>query len=116
MKEGRDAIALSIDSNRMFSPQQKVVKLSANEIAQRVNTLYKDANKRKDNLEELTSKYKAEENKKMVQLQHVSKKFILRKFVRQYKSELQKVVENEECKVKNKINFFQLGKLILNLQ
>jgi len=46
----------------------------------------------------------------MVQLQHVSKKFILRKFVKQYKSNLNKIVENDEIKLKNRLSLFQLGK------
>ena len=97
----------------MFSPQQKVVKLSSNEIAEKANRLYIDANKRKLKLEELTKKFENEEKRNMIQLQHVSQKFMLRKFVKQYKSELQKIVESDECKIKNKLSLFQLGMLML---
>ncbi len=109
LKEGKDG-KVGLGNLRLFSPQQKSVKLNANEISQRANDLYLDAQKRKDKLEELNKKTQLEEKKNMVQTNSNTNKYILKRFVTQYKKELQKIIKNDECKQKNRLSLFQLGK------
>ncbi len=79
---------------------------------ERLNNLYQDHFKRQQKLNELTKKYQGQENEKLekVCMLGASNKFLLKKFVKQFRSE---IVEVEGFS--NKLNYNQINLLLKRL-
>ena len=80
---------------------------------ERLNNLYQDHFKRQQKLNELTKKYQGQEDDKCekVNMLGASNKFLLKKFVKQFRNEIAKFTESSI----NKLNFNQLNQVLKNL-
>jgi len=85
-------------------------KHSKEEIAEHFNNLYKDFGRHKERINELTKKYDGERDRNKITLKASSKKFVLRKFVNQFKAEIINLFKEDVKDTTNKkLNLFQIG-------
>ncbi len=88
-------------------------KHSETEMMEHTNYLYKDFEKQKERRQELHKKYDEIKEKNMVTLKSISKKFVLRNFVKQFKAQIANIMEDKkENKTEGtcQLNLFELSK------
>ena len=86
------------------------------EVMEHTNFLYKDFGKKKERIQKLGKKLDEIEEKKVFHLKSSSKKFVLRNFVKQFKTEITNIFEEIKDTTTKKLNLVQLVTFFKNMR